>query len=185
MERLPRFAIYLAIGIGISFFAIFMYAILPHLIENVTHEWEQILNESAAGKNREQLLELFREHPAYIIFMEKYPEAGENFRDRGNGNGRMELTAMNFTSYNMMMLELNYDKRDDNLYVEATCENKAKDKHLRIRGNYSVNFIEQTDCLDQGIPSSPPIPEPTYEEPWPLACGDGAVLQDGVCVIHK
>ena len=51
MERLPKFAIYLAIGIGISFFVIFLYAILPHLIDNVSNEWKRVLDDSAAGKN--------------------------------------------------------------------------------------------------------------------------------------
>lgn len=179
MERLPKFAIYLAIGIGISFFVIFLYAILPHLIDNVSNEWKRVLDDSAAGKNRAELEKMFREHPAYIMFTEKYPDAGEYFRDRGNGNGRMELTAMNFTSYNKIMLEMNYDKRDDNLYLEATCENEAADFRLRIHGDYSTKFIEMSNCLDISRPTAPElIPEPD------VLCRNGAVSIDGVCVVN-
>ena len=152
MERLPRFAIYLAIGIGVTFFGLFLFSILPHMIENTANDWERAIGGSTTN-SEEEIMTLLTAHPTYIAFYETYPDAKEEFEKRHRGNGNLSVGVMNFETGDQIVLDMRYDKRDDRVRINVRCtmvnEEGRRDDNLRAEGLFAEDFIRNVDCLDR------------------------------------
>ena len=128
-------------------------------------------------------------------FNKKYPNHGV-YLDLDRNGGRMELTAMNFETFNKLHLELRYYQNDDQLREEVSCQNQLLDHYNQIRGSLASQFIENVDCLSgDGLiaPPSPlidkngtPIPEPSgpYIDGNGSDCGVGTTFRDGICIVN-
>lgn len=134
----------MGMGIACSIFVLFVISITPHIIDQMNNRWDDVL----PGKSDEELKAMFYETESYKAFNNKYPENGEYFRSYGNGQGRLEITAMNFESYNILQLDLEYDKKTDSVNEEVGCQNQKDDRNYYIRGTLATQFIEKIDCLD-------------------------------------
>lgn len=183
METLPKIAIYTGIAVGISFFALFLIIALPHMIQDSGRQWEEAFG---SKKSSEEIKSILYQTESYKAFLEYYPNAGEYYRYQGNGEGRMEITAMNFETFNTLLLELNFNRYDESVYEEVSCFNHDNDMRHQVRGTITKQFIEESKCLDgDGIIASP---SPLVDEngnPVPYMCGPDAHYDSGndVCVI--
>lgn len=185
MEILPKIAIYTAIAVGITFFILFLIIALPHIVQDSARQWDEAFG---SKKSDEELKTMFYETESYKAFLEKYPEAGEFYRARDNGEGRMEITAMNFETFNTLTLELRYNKYDESINEEISCDNRGSDIHFQVRGSLAKQFIEESDCLyGDGIiaPPSPLIDGNGHSVPYP--CGDDARIdsKSDACIITE
>ncbi|MCH9657421.1 hypothetical protein K0U27_01780 [archaeon] len=152
METLSKIAIYMGMAIACSIFILFVISITPHIMNQLQNDWEDIL----PGKSDEELKTLFHETESYKAFVNKFPDHGMWFNSHGNGEGRLELTTMNFESLNTMRLELDYDRRSESVSEEINCFNQKDERNYRIRGSLASQFIEKIQCLDgPGIVSAP------------------------------
>ncbi len=154
MDKLPKLAIYLAIGIGVTIFVLFLYSILPHIIENSSRDWDRAMGNSMT---EEDLKALFYAEPAYSVFKEKYPEAIESFESWNKGEGRLNLVMYNYTNFNEIRLNIDYNRHRENVNVGITCEVQipGNDRQMRrnAEGDGAVDFIEKMDCLNISLPS--------------------------------
>lgn len=144
MERLSKIAIYTGIAIACSVFVLFVISTMHYIIHQINNQWDDIL----PGKSEQELTEIFYETESYKVFNNKYPENGEHFSFYGNGQGNLEVTAMNFESYNTLRLELEYDKKIDSVREYVTCYSSIDDRKLHIGGTLTTQFIEKIDCLN-------------------------------------
>lgn len=195
MDLLPKFGIYLGITIGVTVFAMFVIIAIPHMIQDAGRQWEEVFDSMGVSsyKTSEELEAFFQADPGYILFKEKYPDSGDNFRFHGQGRGNMEISAMNFENYNLLRFQINDDRGNHKLYYEAHCQNNLHDRNIRVSGELSITFIEKIDCLgDEGVISAPsnlvdkngyPVPYKNYDLDLDL-CGSNAQLSAaGVCII--
>jgi len=144
MERLSKFAIYLGITIALVIFTLFLYSILPSIIQN--NEWERLGN--TVGSTDEKVLAMYMEHPAYIAFYETYPDAKEELNSGYRGSSELQVGIMNFDTNNSLKLDMNYDKRDDRIRVNVRCDTMDNERNLRADGLFAEDFIRNTKCLD-------------------------------------
>ena len=148
MDKLPKIAIYLAIGIGVTVFALFLYSILPHIIENSSRDWDRELGNSMT---EDDLKALFFAEPAYLIFKEKYPDAIESYESWNKGEGRLYLTMYNYTNFNEIRLDLDYNRHRENVQVNVNCQvhipGNDRQMHRNAQGDGAADFIEKMDCL--------------------------------------
>lgn len=183
METLSKITIYIGIAVGISFFALFMIIALPHMIQDSGRQWEETFG---SKKSSEEIKYLFYHTESYKAFLENYPNAGEYYRYQGNGEGRMEITAMNFETFNTLLLELNFNRYDESVYEEISCFNHANDIRHQVRGTITKQFIEESKCLDgDGIIASPSPLVDANGKPIPYMCGPDAHYDSSndVCII--
>ena len=149
MERLPKFAIYLAIGIGVTIFALFLFSILPHIIENSERDWKRIIG---GGFTEEELKVMFYAHPAYTVFKEKYPDASESFETWNRGEGRLNLVMYNYENLNEIRLDISYDSHRENIRVNVSCQvhipGTDRDMHRGMEGDGVADFIDKVNCLE-------------------------------------
>jgi len=154
VERLPKFAIYLAIGIGVIIFSLVLFTILPHIIENSSRDWERAMGN---GMTEDDLKAMFYAEPAYLIFKEKYPDAIESYEERRNGEGRINLVMYNYTSFSEIRLDMDYNRHNGNVDVRVNCEVPipGNDREMRrdARGDGAADFIEKMDCLNINLAS--------------------------------
>lgn len=154
MEKLPKFAIYLAIAIGVTIFALFLYSILPHIIENSSRDWDRALGNSMT---EDDLKALFYAEPAYSVFKEKYPEAIESFDSWNKGEGRLNLVMYNYTNFNEIRLDIDYNRHRENVNVSVNCQvnipGNEREMHRNAQGDGAADFIEKMDCLNISLTS--------------------------------
>jgi len=144
MERLSKIAIYMGMVIACSVFVLFVISIMPHILNQIENQWDDVI----PGKSDEELKALFYETESYKAFINKYPESGEHFDSYGNGGGRLEISAMNFESYQTLRLDLEYNKRNDSIREYVECYSNADRHQYSIRGSLVTQFIEKVDCLE-------------------------------------
>jgi len=153
LDKLPRFAICLAIGIGITIFALFMYSILPHIIQNSSNDWDRAIGGIAASDDK--ILELFEVHPAYIVFYEIYPDAKQELGNRHRGDGNLQVGIMNFDTNNQLVMDMYYDKWADSIRVNVRCnimdENGNHNRNLSADGLFVEDFIRHTSCVSGAV----------------------------------
>lgn len=151
MERLPRFTIYLGISIGVIIFGMFLYSVLPHMIQNSANDWERAIGN--ISDSEEKLMAKFTAHPAYIAFYETYPNAKEEFENRSRGNGNLNVGIMDFDTGNQILLDMYYDTWDDRINVNVRCmivnDEGRHDDNLRADGLFAEDFIRNVDCLNR------------------------------------
>ena len=152
METLSKIAIYMGMGIALSVFVMFTISIMPHLVNQIENNWEDTL----PGKSDEEIKKLFYATESYDAFIAKYPDNGEYYDSYGNGYGRLQVTAMNFETYNTLQLTLEYDRRTNSVEEQVRCENQRSNQDYYIHGTLSTQFIQKVDCLGgTGIVSAP------------------------------
>ena len=144
MERLSRFAIYLGIGIGVTFFILFLIAALPSIIENSGNQWERLDNQN---RSEEELKKRFQEHPAYQSMYERFPDAKEELSYRGGGNGNMRVGVMNFETNRQLILDMYYNDYEDRVIANVNCIGNDEGG-MHADSLFAEDFIRKTDCLD-------------------------------------
>lgn len=182
MEKLSKIAIYIAIAVGISFFILFLIIALPHMIQDSERQWREAFGPKISP---EDLRAMFYETDSYKTFLEKYPNAGEYFQPHSNG-GRMEITVMNFQTYNTLLLELDYNNYDASIREEVSCFNYGTEMHHQVRGTLAKQFIEESRCLEGDGILAPPSPMTDKDgNPIPNICGSDAYYdsRNDVCII--
>ena len=143
MERLSKIAIYMGMAIACSIFVMFAISVMPHVVSQIEDDWENVFPD----KSDEEIKKLLYETDSYKAFNAKYPDNGEYYDSYRNGYGRLEVTAMNFESYNTLHLRLEYDTRAESVKEEVRCENQKDNQNYSIRGTLASKFIENIDCL--------------------------------------
>lgn len=141
MELLPKIAIILGMVIGVTFFGMIMYMMIPDMIDH--NRWDRL----AEPISEESLVKKLSVLDSYQMFVEKYPENGIQIRTYDNGGGEIRLNAMNFTSLTQVELELDYNAREDNIRQDLECRNDHIDWRLHLRGPLIAAFLENVDCL--------------------------------------
>ena len=165
-------------AIAISIFAMFMYAFIPNMIHN--SPWERVDIIYPSG---DEIYEMFKNDPNYAAFYDRYPNATESFRDRGEGRAELEIALGDFGNGKYIRLTLDYNRHDDEVWPRVHCEDFTAPgdyRHQSFDGALVTQFIEQNKCLEGGFYFEKQIREP--DEAIPLACGPGTSLVDGVCV---
>ena len=130
-------------AIACSIFVMFTISIMPHVVSQIENHWEDTL----PGKSDGEIKKLIYATESYLAFNTKYPDNGEYYDSYGNGYGRLEVTAMNFESYNTLHLSLEFDRRTNSIEEEVRCENQKTNRDYYIRGTLASQFIEKVDCL--------------------------------------
>lgn len=190
MEKLTKIAIYTGMTIAISIFILFVISILPYIVDQIRDNWDEILPIS-----KEEVLQKFYKTESYQAFIKKYPQNGR-YIDIDDNRGRLEISAMNFETLNVIRLELRYYSSDDNVREEVICSNDKYDMNYRVRGSLAVQFIEKVECITgDGLvrTSSPldlknnePIPERIVDKNYSYNydCGDGTTFDEGICLVN-
>lgn len=144
MIPLKTIAICVGIGISVIGFGLILYTVLPLMIQN--NAWDNFNSKIT----KEELLEKFKEHPAYAAFYEKFPDAREvlNYNSKRH-DGDIQIGVANFEKANTLKLELRYNNYDDSIFVNITCfTNNGKKQSTNTNGLFVVEYIEQTNCLE-------------------------------------
>ncbi len=149
MEKLHKFVIYLAIGIALTIFVLVLYTILPFIIENSSRDWDRVMGTELT---EDDIKAMFYAEHAYVIFKEKYPDAIESFESREKGEGRIDLVMYNYTNYNEVRLNIDYNRYRENVQVSVNCQvnipGNERDMRRNAHGDGVVDFIEKMDCLN-------------------------------------
>lgn len=150
MEKLPKIGIAVGIGIALVFFSLFLVTIIPHVVSNSQRDWNDILTPKLTN---DEAMQIFSNEVVYSKFKEKYPDASEVLQNHNNRNARVELTAMNFTTFHHITLNMNYDTRNQNLDYSIRCNLSGEDRLPSARDTLAILYLEYTQCLQ--IPKKP------------------------------
>ena len=142
MLTLQKIAYGVGISIAVSVFVLFLYSFLPHLLQN--DQWENI---DGIGMIDEELLEEFHATPAYVAFLERYPDASEELNNHRHG-GELQVGVANYEKNNYLKLNLYYNDYDDRINVNVDCQTSNNRDNLHANGLFAIEFIKQTNCLD-------------------------------------
>ena len=145
MDRLARFALYLAIGVGITIFVLFLIASLPFIIEDALHQWERL---DRSDRSQDEIYSKMAEHPAYLAMYEVYPDAKEEFTYRDRGNAKLQVGVMNFETQNRLTLDLRYSAYDDRTHANVYCSVGEDRREVSAEGLFAEGFIRNVDCLE-------------------------------------
>ena len=142
MLTLQKIAYGVGISIAVSVFVLFLYSFLPHLIQN--EQWENI---EGMGLSDDELLEEFHATPAYVAFLERYPDAKEELNNHRHG-GELQVGIANFEKNNTLRLNLYFNNYDDRINVNVDCQTSNNRENMHADGLFAIDFIQQTNCLD-------------------------------------
>lgn len=145
MERLPRFALYLAMGVGMTVFVLFLFAILPFVIENSWDEWKRL---DRGDRAQDEVYSEMTAHPAYLAMYEVYPDAKEEFTYRDRGDANLQVGIMSFETQNQLMLEMYYSEYDSKTDAYVYCNVGGDHRKMSAEGLFAEDFIRNTDCLE-------------------------------------
>ena len=145
MENLSKFAIYLGIGIGVTFFILFLIVALPSIFENSIQQWERL---DKSNKSDEELRKKFQEHPAYKAMYERFPDAKEEIIHHGRGNGNMKVGVMNFENGNQLVMDMYYNDYDDRVEAHVNCRSNVGERNMGADGLFAEDYIKNTNCLE-------------------------------------
>jgi len=149
MITLKKITYCVGIGIALSIFVLFLYSFLPHTIQN--NAWNNL---DTTPLNKEELLKKFQEHPAYAAFYERFPDAKEEINYNKNGNrGELEVGIRNSENGNTLSLHMYYNTYEDRVNVNINCDIQSNERYidrsnLHANGLFTIDFIEQTDCME-------------------------------------
>ena len=151
MITLRKIAYCVGISITISVFVLFLYSALPNMIQH--SDWDQF---DAMSMNDEEMLEIFKGHPAYAAFYERFPDATEELdNDNISRHSELKVGVRNFDTGIELILHMYYNPRNDNVNVNINCDVQGYELNvdrsaLHASELFAVDFIEQTNCLDLG-----------------------------------
>ncbi len=143
MLSLQKIAYGVGISIAVSVFVLFLYSFLPHLIQN--EQWENI---DGMEMSDEELLEEFHATPAYLAFIERFPDAKEELNNHRHG-GELQVGIANYEKNNSLRLNLYFNNYDDRINVNVDCQTSNNQDNMRADGLFAIEFIKQTNCLDR------------------------------------
>ena len=144
MERLPRFALYLAIGIGITIFVLFLIASLPFIIEDSWEKWKRL---DRMDMPPDEIYSMMAAHPAYLAMYEVYPDAKEEFVYRDRGDASLQVGVMSFDTQNQLILDLDYSTYQDRTRAYVYCNVGESHREMGADGLFAEDFIRNADCL--------------------------------------
>lgn len=142
MIPLTKIAYGVGITIAVSVFVLFLYSFLPHLIQN--EQWENI---DGMGMSDEELLGELQSTPAYIAFLERFPDAKEELNNSRHG-GELQVGIANYEKDNYLRLNLYFNSYDDRINVNVSCQSSNNRNNMHADGLFAIEFIKQTNCLD-------------------------------------
>ena len=142
MLTLQKIAYGVGISIAVSVFVLFLYSFLPHLLQN--DQWENI---DGLQISDEELLEEFHSTPAYIAFLDRFPDASEELNNHRHG-GELQVGIANYEKNNFLQLNLYYNDYDDRININVDCQTSHNRDNLHANGLFAIEFIKQTNCLD-------------------------------------
>lgn len=142
MISLQKIAYGVGISIAVSVFVLFLYSFLPHLLQN--DQWENI---DGKDMSDEELLKEFHATPAYVAFLDRYPDASEELNNHRSG-GELQVGVANYEKNNYLKLNLYYNTYDDRINVNVDCQTSNNRDNLHANGLFAIEFIKQTNCLD-------------------------------------
>ena len=142
MLSLQKIAYGVGISIAVSVFVLFLYSFLHHLIQN--EQWENI---EGMGLSDDELLEEFHATPAYLAFIERYPDAKEELNNHRHG-GELQVGIANYEKNNTLRLNLYFNDYDDRINVNVDCQTSNNRENMHADGLFAIDFIKQTNCLD-------------------------------------
>ena len=176
MERRSKIAIYMGMVLACSVFTMFAVSVMPYVLNQIGDGWEEVL----PGKSVEEIKKMFYETDSYRAFNAKYPDNGEYYDSYRNGHGRLEVTAMNFESYNTLHLNLEYDRRTDSVMEDVRCENQKNRQEYYIQGTLAAQFIEKVDCLSgTGFVDAPSNLVDEDGNPVPIKSNSNVITDQG------
>ena len=144
MERLVKIGIIVTIAIGLVFFSLFLITIIPHIISNTQRDWNDILTPKLTN---DDAMKIFGSEQVYLKFKEKYPDASEVLKNHNNRNARIELSAMNFTTFHYITLNMDYDIRNQMLDYSIRCNLAGEERLPSARDTLAILYLEYTQCL--------------------------------------
>ncbi len=150
MEKLLKIAIVVAIVIGLMFFSLFLITTIPHIVSSTQRDWSDILTPKLTN---DEAMNIFSSEPVYSKFKEKYPDASEVLKNHNNRNARVELTAMNFTTFHYITLNMDYDVRNQMLDYSISCNLSGEERLPSASDTLAILYLEYTQCLE--IPKKP------------------------------
>ena len=145
MEKLPKIGISIGISISLVFFSLFLITIIPHIISNTQRDWHDILTPKLTN---DEAMDIFSSELVYSKFKEKYPDASEVLKNHNNRNARIELTAMNFTTFHYITLNMDYDTRNQILDYSIRCNLSGGDRLPSASDTLAILYLEYTQCLE-------------------------------------
>ncbi len=145
MNNLQKFTWYLGLVMGITVFVLFLHSYLPHMINN--NDWEQVertLITPAFMKNQ------LESHSSFKAFKERYPNGAIEFT-KSNG-ASYELAIGNFTSNNVLILNLQYQAYQQKINVDVSCNKIDSDiRGTNVRGALVTQYIKENTCMEIGV----------------------------------
>jgi len=150
LEKILKIAIIVAIAIGLVFFSLFLITVIPHIVSNTQRDWSDILPPKLTN---DEAMKIFSSESVYSKFKEKYPNASEILKNHNNRNARMELTAMNFTTFHYITLNMDYDVRNQILDYSIRCNLAGGERLPSASDTLAILYLEYTKCLE--IPKKP------------------------------
>lgn len=145
MEKLPKLGILIGIVIALVIFSLFLISVVPNIISDAQRNWNDALTPKLT--NEEAML-IFSNELVYSKFKEKYPDASEVLKNQNNRNARIELTAMNFTSFHYITLNMDYDPRSEILDYSIRCNLSGDDRLPSASDSLALLYLEYTQCLE-------------------------------------
>jgi len=145
LERLVKIGIVIAIAIGLIFFSLFLITIIPHVVSNTQRDWGDILTPKLTN---DEAMAIFSSEQVYSKFKEKYPDASEVLKNHNNRNARVELTAMNFTTFHHITLNMDYDIRNQMLDYSIRCNLSGDERLPNARDTLAILYLQYTQCLE-------------------------------------
>ena len=141
MERLLKIGIAITIAIGLIFFSLFIITIIPYIVSNTQRDWEDILTPKLIN---DDAMEIFSNDQIYLKFKEKYADASEVLKNHNNKNARVELIAMNFMSFHYIILNMEYDIRNQMLDYSIRCNLTVEEGLPSARDVLAILYLEYT-----------------------------------------
>jgi len=150
MEKLLKIAIIIAVAIALVFFSLFLIMVIPNIISDTQRNWSDALTPKLTD---EEAMAIFSNEVIYSKFKVNYPDASEVLKNYNNRNVRMELTAMNFTTFHYITLNMDYDPRNSVLDYSIRCNLSGDERLPSASDTLAILYLEYTQCLQ--IPKSP------------------------------
>ena len=144
MDRLPKIGISVGIGISLVFFSLFLVMVIPNIVQSTQRDWNDILTPKLTNN---QAMEIFSNEPVYVKFKEKYADASEVLKNHNTRNARITLTAMNFTTFHYITLNMDYDTRNKVLDYSIRCSLSGDERLPSASDTLAILYLQYTQCL--------------------------------------
>ncbi len=146
MDRLQKIAYVTGITIAITVFVAFVIMAFAPYLSNMVEDWKRTFVLSDV-----EYYEKFQNHPAYLAFYEKYPDATELFLPE-KGGASLYVSIEDSTPYGKLELRMIYNTYYDDLSVEVLCDTVDDNLYpTYAHGSSIFAYIENSKCLEEPI----------------------------------